>query len=255
MNGRKYVIICASLLLAASLGAQTQTAPAKPGGTKAAPAKKAAAPAAPYKAALLKPAALNARAPESFDVKFVTTKGDFLVRVTRAWAPNGADRFYNLVRNGFFDNASFFRAVPGFVVQFGLSAYPKVSLAWYQAKIKDDAVKQQNKRGTITFATSGPDSRTTQVFINLNDANTQLDAHPWKFAPFGEVIEGMAVVDSLFNGYGEATTNRQGEIMQYGKEYLDKNFPKLDSIKTASIIPPPRPPAPAAASPKGPIRK
>jgi peptidyl-prolyl cis-trans isomerase A (cyclophilin A) len=251
MTFRRIVVLFSGLIFGAVIVA-AQSKPAAQAPTKPAPAKKSVAPAAPYKATLLTPAALNARAPETYDVKFVTTKGDFVVRVTRVWAPNGADRFYNLVRNGFYDSASFFRAVPGFVVQFGLSAHPRVSMAWYQATIKDDPVKHPNRRGTITFATSGRDSRTTQVFINLSDRNVGLDAQG--FSPFGEVIEGMEVVDSLYSGYGDATTNRQGEIMQGGKAFLDKNFPKLDGIKSATIVPPPKP-ARVAAPPKGGIRK
>jgi peptidyl-prolyl cis-trans isomerase A (cyclophilin A) len=194
------------------------------------------APTAGFNRALLNPAALKERAPETFDAKFVTTKGDFVVRVTRAWAPNGADRFYNLVKNGFFDNASLFRCVPGFMVQFGLSAYPEVNSAWQTATIRDDRVTQKNLRGRITFATAGPNTRTTQVFINYADRNTFLDSQG--FSPFGEVVEGMGVVDKLYSGYGEATTNLQGEIASKGKAFLDKNFPKLDSIKTATIVAP-----------------
>lgn len=249
MIRRVVIILACGAFAAASISAQTKSA-----SPQKSPAKKASAPAAPYKAALLTPAALNAKAPETFDVKFVTTKGDFLLRVTRAWAPNGADRFYNLVRNGFYNNCSFFRAVPEFVVQFGLSAYPKVSAAWMQATIPDDPVKHKNTRGTVTFAMAGPNTRTTQLFINLHDRNTGLD--PQGFSPFGEVVEGMAVVDSLYNGYGDATKDRQGEIMQFGKEFLDKNFPKLDSIKTATIAAPAAAPAAPAKTPtKTPTKK
>jgi peptidyl-prolyl cis-trans isomerase A (cyclophilin A) len=217
--------------------AQSQSAPEK---------KEAPAPA--FNRALLNPAQLVAKAPDSYDVKFSTTKGDFVVRVTRAWAPLGADRFYNLVKNDFFTDVSFFRVVPGFVVQFGLSPHPEVSLAWYRAVIKDDPVKQQNKRGRITFATSGANSRTTQVFINLSDSNVQLDG--MGFSPFGEVVEGINVVERLYSGYGESTTNRQGEIMQNGGAFLEKNFPRLDKIKTATIVSPAAAPVPAK-SPEG----
>jgi peptidyl-prolyl cis-trans isomerase A (cyclophilin A) len=188
---------------------------------------------------LLNPATLTAKAPEVYEVKFATTKGDFLIQITRAWAPQGADRFYNLVENHFYDDASFFRVLPGFVVQFGLSANPQISRVWQMANIKDDPVKQSNRPGFITFATAGPNTRTTQVFINLGN-NAQLDS--MGFAPFGEVTQGMDVVKQLYSGYGEgAPSGRgpdQGSVSSQGKAYLDKNFPKLDSIKTATIVSP-----------------
>ncbi len=192
--------------------------------------------------ALLQPRQLRDQAPETYDVKFTTTKGDFTVRVTRAWAPVGADRFFNLVKYGYYDGCSLFRVVPGFVVQFGISAHPAVNRAWMNANIKDDPVKGSNKRGFITYAKSNaPNSRTTQVFINLSDGNAQLDS--MGFAPFGQVIEGMDVVGKLYSGYGENTTNRQGEIYEQGNAFLTKNFPKLDSIKTAKIVEAAAPPA------------
>lgn len=183
--------------------------------------------------ALLKPGLLREKAPETLDVKFTTTKGEFTVRVTRAWAPIGADRFYNLVKKGYYDGCSLFRVVPNFVVQFGISGHPTLNRAWMNARIQDDPRKQQNKKGTITFATGGPNTRTTQVFINLGD-NTFLDSQG--FSPFGEVTAGMDVVRKLYSGYGESTTNRQGEIYQQGNAFLAKNFPKLDSITTAKIV-------------------
>jgi peptidyl-prolyl cis-trans isomerase A (cyclophilin A) len=182
--------------------------------------------------ALLNPAALHEQAPGVFDVKFQTTKGDFTVKVTRAWSPLGADRFYNLAKHHFFDNAAFFRIVPGFIVQFGLSADPKVARVWQSANIKDDKVTQTNKRATVTFATAGPNTRTTQLFINLGN-NAGLDGQG--FSPFGEVIEGMSVVDQLYSGYGERPD--QGQIQAKGKSYLDQNFPKLDIIKATVIEP------------------
>jgi peptidyl-prolyl cis-trans isomerase A (cyclophilin A) len=184
--------------------------------------------------ALLHPATLKAQAPAEYDVKFVTTKGDFVVHVTRDWAPNGADRFYNLVKHHFFDGVPFYRFVDGFVVQFGLTGNPAVNKAWTDANIKDDPVKSSNKPGFITFAMAGPNTRTTQVFINLGD-NSRLDG--MGFAAFGEVTSGMDVVKSFYSGYADAPTNHQGEITNEGKAYLDKNFPKLDSIKTATIVP------------------
>jgi peptidyl-prolyl cis-trans isomerase A (cyclophilin A) len=182
--------------------------------------------------ALLHPATLTAKAPETFQVKFTTTKGDFVVEVTRAWAPLGADRFYNLVKHGFFTDAAFFRNLSGFMVQFGLSADPAVNNAWRNANIKDDPGKQSNSPGMITFATAGPNTRTTQLFINFGN-NTFLDSQG--FSPFGKVISGMDVVKNLYSGYGERPD--QGSITNQGKAYLDKNFPNLDSIKSATIVP------------------
>jgi peptidyl-prolyl cis-trans isomerase A (cyclophilin A) len=184
--------------------------------------------------ALLHPTTLKAQAPAEYDVKFVTTKGDFVVHVTRASAPNGADRFYNLAKHHFYDGASFFRYVDGFVVQFGLTGNPAVNKAWTDANIKDDPVKSSNKPGTVTFAMAGPNTRTTQIFINLGD-NSRLDG--MGFAAFGEVTSGMDVIKSFYSGYADAPTSHQGEITNEGKAYLDKNFPKLDSIKTATIVP------------------
>lgn len=196
---------------------------------------------------------MKLKAPDTYKVRFVTTKGDFTVEVTRAWAPLGADRFYNLVRHHFYDNASFFRVVPNFVVQFGISGYPPVSAAWEHTEIPDDPVTQSNKAGYLTFATSGPNTRTTQVFINLKD-NARLDS--MGFAPFGRVDEeGMKVVSALYNGYGDDAGPNQDTLSKSGKAYLDKDFPKLDSIKSASLVLPPRPDgkvgvASASAAPK-----
>jgi peptidyl-prolyl cis-trans isomerase A (cyclophilin A) len=183
--------------------------------------------------ALLHPATLHAKAPDVYEVKFTTTKGDVVVQVTRAWAPLGADRFYNLVKHGFFTDAAFFRVVPGFIIQFGLSASPAVNKVWQNANIKDDPVTQSNKPGYLTFATAGPNTRTTQLFINFG-TNTFLDNQG--FAPFGQVISGMDVVQQLYSGYGESPD--QGSIQSQGKAYLEKNFPQLDVIKTAVVISP-----------------
>jgi peptidyl-prolyl cis-trans isomerase A (cyclophilin A) len=192
---------------------------------------------------LLDPASLNQKAPDSYKVKFTTTKGDFTIEVTRAWAPIGADRFYNLVKNGFFTDVEFFRVAPGFVVQFGINGNPKIAAAWSNANISDDPVTQSNLRGYITYAKTGaPNSRSTQVFINLNDRNAGLDGQG--FAPFGKVVEGMDVVDKLYSGYGEQVTNLQDQIAQQGNAFLKKSFPELDSIKTAVI----EAPAPAAGA-------
>jgi peptidyl-prolyl cis-trans isomerase A (cyclophilin A) len=181
---------------------------------------------------LLRPASLNAKAPAEFKVAFSTTCGDFVVQVHRDWAPLGADRFYNLVRNGFFTNAAFFRVIPNFVAQFGLSANPAVSKAWRDARIQDDPVKQSNKRATLVFAMAGPNTRTTQFFLNFKD-NTRLDG--MGFAPFGEVVEGMENVDKIYPGYGESP--QQDLITEQGDAYLTKNFRELDKIKLAHIVP------------------
>ena len=192
------------LLLAVVLGSRGQALAQAPAQTPAQPKtgaaanpgtatrKSAAAPRAVFDPALLKPALLKAKAPDQYQVKFVTTRGEFTVSVTRAWAPNGADRFYNLVRHHYYDNASFFRVISDFVAQFGISAYPQVSAAWKDANIKDDPVTQSNKKGSLTFATAGPNTRTTQLFINLRD-NTRLDS--MGFSPFAVVdADGMTVV-------------------------------------------------------------
>jgi peptidyl-prolyl cis-trans isomerase A (cyclophilin A) len=195
------------------------------------------------KPSLLNPASLKEQSPEVYRAKFTTTKGDFVVEVKRAWAPRGADRFYSLVKNGFYDNAGIFRVLPGFVVQFGIAARPAVAKAWTKATIPDDPVAQSNLRGYITFATSGANTRTTQVFINLGD-NAALDK--MCFAPFGKVIEGMEVVDSLYSGYGEGAPSGRGpdqdRLTNEGKAYLDRNFPQLDSIKTTLVQPVATPP-------------
>jgi peptidyl-prolyl cis-trans isomerase A (cyclophilin A) len=187
--------------------------------------------------ALLSPAQWNEKAPAVFKAKFTTTKGDFVVEVHRDWAPNGADRFYNLVKAGFFDDTRFFRAIEGFMVQFGISGDPAVSTKWQNANISDDPVTQSNKRGFVTFAQrNDPNSRSTQVFINYSD-NKNLDG--MRFAPLGQVVKGMDVVDSLYKGYGEGAPGgsgpNQGLIQSQGNAYLDTSFPKLDAIKTAVI--------------------
>ena len=168
---------------------------------------------------------------------FETTKGTFLLEVQRDWAPHGADRFYYLVRNKFFDGARFFRVIEGFMVQFGLNGDPAVSEAWNGLTIPDDEVRQSNQRGLISFAaTSARNSRTTQVFINFGD-NARLDG--MGFTPFGQVIEGMEVVDSLYSGYGEGAPRGmgpdQGRIKEEGTLYLEQEFPELDYIISARV--------------------
>lgn len=185
---------------------------------------------------LANPAALNERAPASYKVKFDTSKGVFVIEVNRAWAPNGADRFYNLVKNGYFDNVRFFRVISGFMVQFGINGEPALNSKWREARIPDDRVTQSNKRGTITFATSGANSRTTQVFINFAD-NAGLDGQG--FSPFGRIVTGMNVVDALNAEYGEgAPSGRgpdQGRAQMEGNAYLTKSFPRMDFVKKATI--------------------
>jgi peptidyl-prolyl cis-trans isomerase A (cyclophilin A) len=197
---------------------------------------KAAAPARN----LLDPSTLKATAPQVYKVKFSTTQGDVLIQVTRAWAPIGADRFYNLVRAKFYDGCAFFRVKAGFMAQFGISPDPKVTAALNGQNLRDDPVKGSNKRGFLTFATAGPNTRTTQLFISTGD-NSFLD--PQGFSPFGEVIEGMEVVDKFYDGYGLSPDS--GSIQQLGRPWVVKNMPKVDSIKTAVIVPL-TPPAPAA---------
>jgi len=203
-----------------------------------APEKKAAPPApAAANPALLNPALANETAPNQFKVKMTTTKGDFTIQVNRDWAPNGADRFYNLVKIGYFTDIAFFRVINGFMAQFGISGDPGVNVKWRETKIPDDSVVESNTKGKISFATSGPNSRTTQLFINFGN-NSRLDS--MGFSPIGEVIEGMDVVDSLYDGYGEGAPRGrgpyQGQIQQQGNKYLKAQFPKLDYIKSAQVV-------------------
>jgi peptidyl-prolyl cis-trans isomerase A (cyclophilin A) len=174
---------------------------------------------------------------ETCKVKFETTKGDFVIQITKDWAPLGVERFLSLINGGYYDGAKFFRIVPGFVVQFGLAADPQVTRSMGSSSIQDDPVKASNKKGTITFATAGPNTRTSQVFINLGD-NARLDS--MGFAPFGEVIEGMSVVESLYSGYGEGAPYGngpdQGRVRSLGNAYLEASFPKLDGVVKASVI-------------------
>ena len=219
------IVLCSALL--------AQTPASKSATSKSATSKGTASKTGASRPSLLNPASLNAKAPEVFKAQFTTTKGDFVIEVHRDWAPIGADRFYNLVKNGFFTNAAFFRVVPNFMVQFGLSANPAVNKAWQNANLKDDPVKESNKRGMVTFAkTSLPNSRSTQLYINFGD-NAGLD--PQGFAPFGSVIEGMDVVDKINSAYGERP--EQDKITNEGDAYIMKNFPMIDKIKMAKILP------------------
>jgi peptidyl-prolyl cis-trans isomerase A (cyclophilin A) len=173
------------------------------------------------------------KAPDTYQVKFETTKGDFIVEVDRSWAPRGADRFYELVTQKFYDGNKFFRVVKGFMVQFGIHGDPSVSRKWREARIRDDEPTKSNSRGLMTFATSGPNSRTTQVFINFGN-NQFLDSQG--FSPFGKIVDGMDVVDSLYGEYGEAPSGAQQQIQEQGNVFLVDNFPKLDTIKSARIV-------------------
>ncbi len=181
---------------------------------------------------LMNPSALKEKAPDVYRVKWETSKGDVLIEVDRSWAPKGADRFYNLVKNGFYDECRFFRVVPNFIVQVGMHPDPQISRVWQDARITDDPVTKTNRKGTITFATAGPNTRTTQLFVNYK-ANAFLDNQG--FAPFGTVVEGMDVIESVYAGYGEAP--EQGMIRAQGNKYLNEKFPKLDYIKKATILP------------------
>ena len=255
---RRPMLMTAALVLTAALAhAQTtpktaQTTPPKPAQPKTTPpktpaqtpaktppktgtstaAKKPAATAAASRAALMNPAKLNAVAPPVYKAAFDTSVGSFVIEVHREWAPKGADRFYNLVKNGFFDNARFFRVMPGFMVQFGINGDPEIQKHWANANLQDDPVTQKNLRGYVTFAkTAAPNSRSTQVFINFADRNTFLDSQG--FAPFGQVISGMDVVDKINAGYGEQPD--QTRIQAEGNKYLNSQFPKLDYVTKARI--------------------
>jgi peptidyl-prolyl cis-trans isomerase A (cyclophilin A) len=197
-----------------------------------------AGPAVHHTAAELDPALAKDKAPEVFAVRFTTTRGDFVVEVRRAWAPNGADRFYNLAKLGFFDDTRFFRAIDGFMVQWGISGDPQVTAKWRDANIPDDPPTQSNLRGMMTFAqTSQPNSRTTQVFVTYNN-HPRLDQSG--FTPFGKIVQGMDVVDSLYKGYGEGAPDGKGpsqeRVQNEGNAYLDKEFPKLDRILSTQVM-------------------
>ena len=215
-------------LMMAGVAAAAQAPPAK--------AVQKAAPAAAVnlnKAKLRTPSQLTEKAPDLYKVKLDTSAGVVVIDVHREWAPLGADRFYNLVKNGFYDEVRFFRVLEGFMAQFGMNGDPAIQKAWGQANFKDDPVKGSNKRGFVTFAkSSAPNSRSTQVFINYAD-NSRLDADG--FAAFGEVTVGMDVVDKFYTGYGRNNVPDQGRITMEGNAYLNKEYPKLDFIKKATI--------------------
>ena len=182
------------------------------------------------------PSSLKEKAPVAYKAKFDTSKGTFVIEVHRAWAPNGADRFYNLVKSGYYNDVRFFRVIKGFMVQFGISGNPDLNAVWREARIPDDDVNESNQRGYVSFATGGPNTRTTQVFINFGN-NNGLDGQG--FSPFGQVVSGMNVVDALYSGYGEGAPRgngpEQGRLQGRGNAYLNADFPKLDYIKKATI--------------------
>src|SRR5262249_608078 len=178
------------------------------------------------------------RAPDVFKVKFETSKGLFVIQIHRDWAPRGVDRFYNLVRTRFFADSRFFRVRPGFIAQFGIPGDPKIAAVWREQALPDDPVRQSNIRGTIAYAMTGPDTRTTQLYINISE-NSRLD--PDGFSPIGRVVEGMEIVDQLYSGYGEDAGGgmrggKQGKIFEGGNAHLDREFPKLDKLVRASVV-------------------
>jgi len=233
MHLKSCALTATALLLSIPAAAQTPAPATKPKPTTTTAAKPAAKPAT-YDHALLKPALLKDKAPDTYQVKFDTTRGEFTITVTRAWSPLGADRFYNLVKHHYFENARFFRVLPNFVVQFGLNANPAVNAAWEKATIKDDPRNQSNKLGTLVFATAGPNTRTTQLFINLKDNGSNLDSQG--FTPFGQVDgAGMKVVEMLYDQYGETAGMDQENITKGGEKYIATKWPKLDTIKSATL--------------------
>ncbi len=230
--------VCLSLV-SAFCGCGGTQAPEIKQSQPSAAAPAGAPPSAPATGAVMDPSSANAKAPAVFKVRFATTSGDFVVEVHRNWSPQGADRFYNLVKVGFYDGVAFFRDISDFMVQFGIHGDPAVMAKWREAHIPDDPNSgHSNTRGAITFATAGPGTRTTQVFINFNN-NAQLDG--MGFTPFGTVVDGMEYVHSLYNGYGEGAPRGmgpdQGRLQAEGNAYLVKEFPKLDYVKTARLEP------------------
>jgi peptidyl-prolyl cis-trans isomerase A (cyclophilin A) len=228
MNRRTYSSAAAACLLALPLivaGCKDKTPPPPPAAVTPAP------PPAP---------APDSPAPETFRVKLVTSKGDVVIEANRAWAPKGADRFYRLVSEGYFTDVRFFRVLKGFMAQFGINGDPALTAKYEGMKIMDDPVTQSNTRGMVTFATAGPNTRANQFFINYGN-NASLDGQG--FAPFGKVVDGMKVVDALYAEYGEGADMGgqgpfQGRATKEGNAYLTKEFPKLDYIKSATILPP-----------------
>jgi peptidyl-prolyl cis-trans isomerase A (cyclophilin A) len=231
----RYAFVVAALATAACRETPRQAADS---GAASAPAPAAATvtPAAPASPALLDAAHSTERAPDVFGVRFETTRGSFVVEAHRAWAPLGVDRFHYLVRNGFYDGTRFFRVLNGFMAQFGINGDPRITASWRERRITDDPPRQSNVRGAVSFASAGPQSRTTQLFINFRD-NLGLDK---SYPPIGKVVEGMAAVDSLWKEYGEGAPMGNGpeqeRVMTEGETYLAKDFPKLDQVKKAELV-------------------
>ena len=223
-------LLLASLLFASCGAEPTKTAPA--GTSQPETASESTAPSA-----LLDPSKLTETAPATFKVKFETTQGEFIVEAHREWAPQGADRFFNLVKAGYFQDLAFFRALDGFMAQFGIHGDPQVNAVWQNATIQDDPVVESNTRGKMTFAMAGPNTRTTQLFINYGN-NARLDR--MGFPPFAQVISGMESLDAIYKGYGEGAPQGNGPnqfmIQSQGNSYLKENFPQLDYIKRASLM-------------------
>jgi cyclophilin family peptidyl-prolyl cis-trans isomerase len=230
--------LAATLFAVPAFSQTSSTTPSttKPKSTTSSTAAKSTAPKSTYDRALLKPSLLKDKAPDTYQVKFETTRGDFTVSVTRAWAPLAADRFYNLVKHHFYDGARFFRVVPNFVVQFGISAHPAVTAAWEKATFPDEPRTQNNTKGTLVFAkTSMPNSRTVEIFINLKDNTASLN--PQGFAPFGAVDDkGMNVVEMMYDQYGDSAGMDQQPMEKGGEAYIAQKWPKLDTIRTAFLI-------------------
>jgi peptidyl-prolyl cis-trans isomerase A (cyclophilin A) len=224
----KYGAIAMAVMALAATTASAGQAAAGRSAAGQAPAARGSA--NPNKAKLRTPSQLTEKAPDTFKASFDTSKGILVIEVHRDWAPLGADRFYNLVKNGFYDGCRFFRVINGFMAQFGVNGDPSINVAWKGANLRDDPVKQSNKRGFVSYGNAGPNSRTTQLFIGYRD-NSYLDASA--FAPFGQVVSGMDVADMLYSGYGDMPD--QSRIQAEGNAYLAKSFPKLDFIKKATI--------------------
>lgn len=229
--------LAVTLILAAVMLALTPTVSADEKAKPAATEEAAAAIEKEVNPALVDPSLATETAPDAFRVKLETTKGDVVILVNRSWAPNGVDRFYNLVKIGYYSDVAFYRVIRGFMAQCGFSPDPKISAAWSRKKIADDPILQANTRGMVTFAMGGPNSRTTQFFINFAD-NSYLKQHG-AFAPFGKVISGMDVMDSIYDGYGEGTPRGRGpdqaRVAREGASYLRKSFPSLDYIIRATL--------------------
>lgn len=231
------ITLCAALV-AFSLTACNKSATNDNSSAPAAAPAAAAIPSAASNPALLSPETAAARAPDAFKVKLETTKGPVVIAVTRAWSPLGADRFYNLVKIGYYDDVAFFRVLGGFMAQVGIHGDPAVNVKWRGARFPDDAMGvKSNKRGMVTFATAGPHSRTSQIFFNYGD-NSNLD--PMGFTPFGSVVEGMENLDKLYGGYGEGAPSGpgpdQGRVQNEGNSYLKSTYPQLDYIKSARLV-------------------